>query len=162
MEKRLTERQKKIVLARLRALKSKPSLLAKYDRDGDGVVSPEEWEEARQDVIRQVLSDNSSRLFEVAPILSEKTRRSGLLMWMLDYREKVSLICFLLGGIMILTDPGTFAPRGEPPGEWGMGGLYYHMKLVQHWLNWDSAGWAGFVTLVFGLVWGSYAQRLAD
>lgn len=162
MERKLTERQKKIVIAKLRALKSKPSLLSKYDGDGDGVVTDEEWERARRDVIRQVLRDDSSRLFEVAPIMDEKTSKSGLLMWMHRRRDVVGLICVIVGGAMILTDPGTFAERGEPPYAFGEGGVYEQMKVLQHYLNWTSSGWAGFVLIVYGLIWDSVSHYFVD
>jgi len=163
MERKLNDRQKKLVISKLRSLKSKPSLLAKYDQDGDGVVTDEEWERARRDVIRQVLREESSRLFEVAPIINERTSKSGVLMWMHSHRETLGLICVIVGGIMILTDPGTFAPRGEEPlYQDGMSSLTRAMDMLQYWLNWSSSGWAGFVLIVYGLVWESISQYLVD
>ncbi|MGK7346463.1 MAG: hypothetical protein ACNS63_11730 [Candidatus Nitrospinota bacterium M3_3B_026] len=162
MERRLNDRQKKLVIAKLRALKSKPTLLAKYDRDGDGVISDEDWEAARRDVIRQVLREDSSRVFEVAPIMSGRTRQSPLLVWMSGHRDLVGLVCVIAGGLMILTDPGTFAPRGAPPYELGEGGVYEHMKLLQFWLNWSSSGWAGLVLILFGLSWDRLSHYMID
>ncbi len=161
MEK-LDKSQKQLVLVKLRELKRNPDLLEKYDTNGDGVISEEEWEAARRDIIKQVLKKESSQFFEVAPILTKGARESTFLGWMYDNRESISAGSIILGGIMILIDPGTFAPRDEPPFDWGEGGFFNQLTLIQHWLNWTSSGWAGFVMLLFGGIWSRHARYFID
>ncbi|MBI4664931.1 MAG: hypothetical protein HY751_00830 [Nitrospinae bacterium] len=158
---KLDARQKQLVIERLRELKAHPGLLAKYDKDGDGVVTDEEWEQARRDVIRQVLAQQSSRVFQVAPILKQQNR-SGLSAWMYDHRELIGAICIALGSAMILVDPGTFAPRPELPYQWGEQGTLGDARLAILWVNWTSSGWTGVVTIIFGFVWSRFARYFID
>lgn len=154
----LTERQKKLVISKLRELRSNPDLLAKYDKDGDGLVSPVEWDKARRDVVKEVLISEDTRLFTIAPLLAESTQKSPIVIWMYDHRDLVAVMCMLLGMVMIVTDPGTFADRMEAPFEWGENGLKGQLTLVGHWLNWSSSGWAGFIVILFGSIWGELAR----
>ena len=158
----LDARQKQLVLQKLRELKSSPEFLKKYDRDGDGVISQEDWERARRDIIRQVLKTGSSRVFEVAPILKKQNRNSPLLLWMYDHRHLLGTICIVIGASMILTDPGTFANRGPEPFAWGEQGLSGNIILVKYYLNWTSSGWTGLVLALFGAVWGKFARFFMD
>lgn len=161
MEK-LDERQKQMVIQKMRELKANPGLLAKYDKDGDGVVSPEEWEKARRDIVRQALKSGSSRVFEVAPILKKKNRGSPLTLWMYDHKDFIGTLCIVIGVAMIITDPGTFAERGPDPFAWGERGMPGNLSLIKHWLNWTSSGWGGLVMMGLGLVWGKFARFFLD
>jgi hypothetical protein len=156
MEK-LDARQKQIVIQKMRELKARPEMLAKYDRDGDGVVSEAEWEAARRDVIRQVLRGQSSRVFMVAPILKKQNRDSGMVLWMYDHRDLIGVILIVTGAGMILTDPGTFAAR-QLPYAWGEHGTTGDISLAIKWLNWTSSGWTGMVLVFFGMVWSRFAS----
>lgn len=160
MEK-LDARQKQLVIEKMRALKTRPELLAKYDRDGDGVVSEAEWEAARRDVIRQVLRSQSSRVFQVAPILKKRNRDSGMVLWMYDHRDLIGSILIAGGAAMILTDPGTFAER-QLPYAWGEHGTTGDISLAISWLNWTSSGWTGLVLVFFGMVWSRFASFFMD
>jgi hypothetical protein len=157
----LTPQQKQLVIKKLRQLRANPALLARYDSDGDGVVTDDEWERARRDVIRQVLREPSSRSFEVAPIMRQQNRQ-GLARYIIDHRESVATVCLIAGLAIIATDPGFYAERGVPPMEWGAGGVVAHGELIVFWLNWTSHGWAGFVTILFGAVWGKFAHLFVD
>ena len=160
MEK-LDARQKLIVIQKMRELKAKPELLAKYDADGDGVVTDAEWEAARKDVIRQVLANQESRVFQVAPILKKQNRESGLVLWMYDHRDMIGSLLITGGAAMIITDPGTFMPV-QLPHAWGEHGVFGDITLAVTWLNWTSSGWAGVILIFFGLVWGKFASSFMD
>jgi hypothetical protein len=160
MEK-LDARQKQLVIDKMRELKSKPELLSKYDKDGDGVISESEWEAARRDVVRKVLKNQGSRVFQVAPILKKQNRESGIALLMFDNRDLIGAILIACGAAMILTDPGTFAERVLPYA-WGERGTTGDISLVIRWLNWTSSGWAGLVLVFFGFVWGKFASFFMD
>ncbi|MBF0291504.1 MAG: hypothetical protein HQK86_05035 [Nitrospinae bacterium] len=161
MEK-LDARQKQLVIEKMRELKAKPELLAKYDKDGDGVVSAEEWEAARRDVVRKILRNQSSRVFQVAPILKKQNRDSGMVLWMYDHRDMIGAILITCGSAMILTDPGTFAERAPLPYAWGEMGTTGDISLAIIWLNWTSSGWTGLLLAFFGVVWSRFANFFMD
>jgi hypothetical protein len=160
MEK-LDARQKQIVIQKMRELKAKPELLAKYDKDGDGVVTEAEWEAARKDVIRQVLANQGSRVFQVAPILKKQNRESGMVLWMYDHRDFIGSVLIAGGFAMIITDPGTFMPV-QLPYAWGEQGTFGDISLAIRWLNWTSSGWTGLILVFFGMVWGRFASFFMD
>ncbi|MBF0170873.1 MAG: hypothetical protein HQK87_07280 [Nitrospinae bacterium] len=161
MMQKLTPQQKQLVVQKLRQLRADPGFLEKYDRDGDGVVSEYEWERVRREVIRQVLREPSSRAFEVSPLLRQQ-HRSGLIGLLINHREGIATLLMVLGLAMMALDPGFYLSRGEAPGAWGEGGLFAQLTLAQHWLNWTSQGWSGFVTLLFGAVWGKWGHVFID
>ncbi|MEK7880819.1 MAG: hypothetical protein AAB210_02855 [Deltaproteobacteria bacterium] len=90
--KRLTlsaDEKKKGFLSRLMALKSNPSALKKYDANGDGRISAEEWDDAR----RSVEEEQTTEATEAVPKddIAVGEHPSGGLFYISDSSEEVML-----------------------------------------------------------------------
>jgi len=90
--KRLTlsaDEKKKGFLSRLMALKNNPSALKRYDADGDGRISAEEWDEAR----RSIEEEQTTEATEAVPKddIEVGEHPSGGLFYISDSSEEVML-----------------------------------------------------------------------
>lgn len=101
-----SEQRRKSHLQMLRELKKDPLRMKKYDMDGDGKISEEEWEQARRDIEEKALLEKSDR-DEVRVAIGEHP--SGGLFYIADKHEEVLISSlawrgpfFLITGIVLI------------------------------------------------------------
>ena len=158
--KKLSKKQKDLVLKSLEESGDFPGLVEKAKKDPDAEINDKEWNQARKKVVSNMLRSSDSRYFKVAPYLKdEATPRSKNVEWLFDHREGVGFVLIVLGVALMLLDPGSFAERGDPP---EIESFLDNLSLVQYLFNWGFLGWSGLVSAVMGYLWSRYPQLFID
>jgi len=97
--------QKKLVVERLREIKSDPELLAKYDRNGDGKLDGEKWEAVRRAVTEEVAArplERIERLIIGKPPLESVPYYIGRYSAMESFRWKFMIALAVYAGLTLL------------------------------------------------------------